>query len=909
MTMAPTDEKRDNGSAMEAPSPWHDLTQSLNKIETLGEFAFMKKYRNAPNPVIRVGEEIIALPLSKRDAEFLKSVSQQAPFGKMDRTITDTTIRNTRQLDLNQFSVTNPHWEHFLQQSLETVRETLQIDEALEAQLYKLLLYEEGSFFTPHTDSQKEKNMIATLVVCLPSEHLGGDVHLSHAGQDHVLETSQSALFHTAVLAWYSDVRHEVKKVVSGYRLVLTYNIIRKSTSNLQTASPWRAAVQRELSSVRTALKKCSQIQKADQKWKIYGLDHKYSRASLSLAGLKGCDSAVCLALEILCSRLGFYLFLGHLTRKDEVSELDGEGEGDIWYTDLRLNTIVDPNGARLLKGVDICEEDLLFDLRNDRQAARKLRDYENQGNGIVLAMYAYYYTVAIICPKTYVNAFIRLDTYRRHDEMELGQVVFRRDLWRENRSEQNEFPIFHKAIVNLSNITRMILKDCEEPSNDLQALESCHETLVKIFEALDNLDSPSEYDRIMEWAWEYNYLRLFLTFALLSTRAINRGLKTAVKVIDHDLSLAQDASASRLIQIFNDQHLEVQSLTDLTRSLAILEAEMGKTSKSGFVQLRKEVELRELDRKPSLDVGDLDFILSALEQSDRGISIDHLTRTIQTRGRRSFIAMLASEIIRHNLPRDTAAVILPDRVLQIVAIIPADFESEENFVPFLDLLEQSLLADRRAVARKLLETSWSKISAYHVLSDERPLSSYKENVARFIHSLECRLRKHNVPALECTAALIKLLVCRYLYYGWPVYPGNPPGWSRDAVGCSLSCNLCQRLDKFLLDPHLTERFFKLGEDGIKHLLSRLPRGREWRSTIKYAVKKNGIRVFKANEPEWVWAKENYDIKLRKLEEPFHLLRTDYMQSLLGESSYRKIIMLEEIRGSEGSKKLSGKAT
>jgi len=45
-----------------------------------------------------------------------------------------------------------------------------------QAKLHKLLLYEPGSFFRRHKDSQKELGMIGNLVVCLLSEHEGSEV-------------------------------------------------------------------------------------------------------------------------------------------------------------------------------------------------------------------------------------------------------------------------------------------------------------------------------------------------------------------------------------------------------------------------------------------------------------------------------------------------------------------------------------------------------------------------------------------------------------------------------------------------------------------------------------------------------------------------------------------------------------
>lgn len=94
------------------------------------------------------------------------------------------------------------------------------------AEPYKLLLYEEGSFFKRHKNSEKAPGMVGTLVICLPPKHEGGDVHLSHTGKTCVFTTSKSSTFDLTALAWYSDVAHEIKEITSGYRLVLTYKII-----------------------------------------------------------------------------------------------------------------------------------------------------------------------------------------------------------------------------------------------------------------------------------------------------------------------------------------------------------------------------------------------------------------------------------------------------------------------------------------------------------------------------------------------------------------------------------------------------------------------------------------------------------------------------------------------------------
>ena len=98
-------------------------------------------------------------------AKEVSKICSVAPFGRKDQTIYDTSIRNTLQLEPSQFSFANPKWETTLQTMLQNVAAELGITTSLSCRLYKLLLYETGSFFKPHRDTEKEDRMFATLVV------------------------------------------------------------------------------------------------------------------------------------------------------------------------------------------------------------------------------------------------------------------------------------------------------------------------------------------------------------------------------------------------------------------------------------------------------------------------------------------------------------------------------------------------------------------------------------------------------------------------------------------------------------------------------------------------------------------------------------------------------------------------
>lgn len=69
--------------------------------------------------------------------------------------------------------------------------------------LYKMLLYEEGAHFKPHKDTEKAPGMFATLAICLPTEHLGGDLDVKHNNKRLTWTSSKTSAFDLSFSAWY----------------------------------------------------------------------------------------------------------------------------------------------------------------------------------------------------------------------------------------------------------------------------------------------------------------------------------------------------------------------------------------------------------------------------------------------------------------------------------------------------------------------------------------------------------------------------------------------------------------------------------------------------------------------------------------------------------------------------------
>lgn len=192
----------------------------LDGIGGPSSFAYASELTTAPNPGLSVeGAGDVGLPLTQRDAEALISKCRQSPFGKGSETVVDTEVRNSYELNASQLSFRNPAWNATIDAILGIVYTELGLScgrQNVVAELYKLLIYEDGAFFKSHQDSEKTPGMFGTMVVCLPSEHQGGAVVLKHNKNDYTFDSAKSSAFGTSFAAWYSDVYHESRRSLAA---------------------------------------------------------------------------------------------------------------------------------------------------------------------------------------------------------------------------------------------------------------------------------------------------------------------------------------------------------------------------------------------------------------------------------------------------------------------------------------------------------------------------------------------------------------------------------------------------------------------------------------------------------------------------------------------------------------------
>ena len=107
-----------------------------------------------------------------------------APYGRGGETLVDTAVRRTWQIGADRVRIAGKHWPAMLASVVERAAAGLGVGAGWCAELYKLLVYDEGSFFVDHRDTEKSPGMFATLIVALPSLHTGGELVIRHRGRE-----------------------------------------------------------------------------------------------------------------------------------------------------------------------------------------------------------------------------------------------------------------------------------------------------------------------------------------------------------------------------------------------------------------------------------------------------------------------------------------------------------------------------------------------------------------------------------------------------------------------------------------------------------------------------------------------------------------------------------------------------
>jgi hypothetical protein len=96
-------------------------------------------------------------------AEQIIAVAERAPYGRGTETLLDTDVRRTWPVGADRVRLSGRLWKQDWAAMVERAVDGLGVGGLVEAELYKLLVYDAGSFFVRHRDSEKAPGMFAAL--------------------------------------------------------------------------------------------------------------------------------------------------------------------------------------------------------------------------------------------------------------------------------------------------------------------------------------------------------------------------------------------------------------------------------------------------------------------------------------------------------------------------------------------------------------------------------------------------------------------------------------------------------------------------------------------------------------------------------------------------------------------------
>ena len=365
------------------------LKHALSDVGS-GSFITSDSYHIGVNPGLEVlGVGPVGLPMS---ADIVKNIIQA------NASSYESTPQKAWELNEGQFFLRNPTWDEQIAKLLKAAVSGLGLKAdptQVRAELHNLMLYGEGAAFLPRQDSGKADGMFGTLVVSLPSKHEGGDVVASYEGRSQTFSSSLGSDFGFSYAAWYSNITHEMKPVTSGYRIVLTYNLIHHPSAKLLSQASTLTKLISLLESWANLCKKVLPTLDQPVRWfgdredvcptgLIYMLDQKYKRGEfhkppkLSFTGrLTGVDQDRVAEIRKACDHTGFSVFLVDIMKSqtgpvefdfgDRDSEYSQEhygepqhGISDIEESSLVLSHIIEPEDGTFATEVDI-DDDAIF--------------------------------------------------------------------------------------------------------------------------------------------------------------------------------------------------------------------------------------------------------------------------------------------------------------------------------------------------------------------------------------------------------------------------------------------------------------------------------------------------------------------------------------------------------------------
>ncbi|HSH61103.1 MAG TPA: 2OG-Fe(II) oxygenase, partial [Acidimicrobiales bacterium] len=253
----------------------------------------------------------LLLPVPDAQAKQLCRLGRPARYGRGEQTLLDPRVRDTWEIPKSRVKIDKRQWNKTLLPVLDHLRGDLGLPSGceLKAELHSMLVYARGQFFAPHQDSEKADAMVGSLVVTLPSSFKGGALVVEHGGEVATYRSSKESL---SFVAFYADCRHQIRPVKSGYRVVLTYNLLLDGetvTAATTEAAPGAVDALAQCldehftTPVPSPRRFLGDARTDPPNRLVYLLDHEYTARALSWSRLKGKDARRAASLRAAATR------------------------------------------------------------------------------------------------------------------------------------------------------------------------------------------------------------------------------------------------------------------------------------------------------------------------------------------------------------------------------------------------------------------------------------------------------------------------------------------------------------------------------------------------------------------------------------------------------------------------------
>ncbi len=309
------------------------LVELLAGVERAGDF-FVTGIVEIPLPKMEVeGTGVVSFPVPPAQIATLIQQATRAPYGRGEQTLLDESVRKVWQLTPNQVRLGGKSWAASFDRILTQAIAGLGCaGMAVTAELYKLLVYDEGGFFLAHRDTEKAPGMFATLVITLPSAHRGGEVIIRHAGREVTVDLGSAETSEITFTAFYADCAHEVRPITAGHRVCLVYNLIQQRSAKGHVKSLHAPDYTKQIAAAAELLEKSLTELGAPAKI-AWLLEHQYSPDGLAFSSLKAADAARVQVLAQAAERADCAAHLGivHIEESGAAQELDHDYRSRSW--------------------------------------------------------------------------------------------------------------------------------------------------------------------------------------------------------------------------------------------------------------------------------------------------------------------------------------------------------------------------------------------------------------------------------------------------------------------------------------------------------------------------------------------------------------------------------------------------